>query len=108
MNNYNYGYGYQPQFSSNKLYVTSVEDALGRYAGYNTIIAYFLQDESGVVEVTTDMYGKKYSKIRKLTDVEPATTAKPKKKADYVTRAEFDEFKSKFNKDKEVEDDDIE
>lgn len=44
MNNFNYGY--QPQFTSNKIYVANVDDAVTRLASFNTIMAYFLQDES--------------------------------------------------------------
>lgn len=97
-------YGYQPQFTTNKNYVTSVEDALARFATNNTIMAYFLQDESGVVEVTTDMYGKKYPKVIRYSKEE-----QKKQPTDFITRAEFDELSSKIerlSKKKAVKEDD--
>ena len=100
-------YGYQPQFTTNKIYVTSPEDALSRFASYNTIMVYFLQDESTLFEVTTDAQGKKYLKTRKLTDIEPVT----QQNAQFVTREEFDGLKAKIDgltKSKKVGKDDAE
>ena len=90
MNNFNYGY--QPQFTSNKIYVANVDDAVTRLASFNTIMAYFLQDESGIVEVTTEMYGKKYPKIIPFAKQEAT-----KQPTDFITRAEFDDFRSKLD-----------
>lgn len=109
MNYYGYPYGtnfnapsyyaqQQPQQAvTNKIYVTSAEDALSRFASPNTITAYFLQDESTLFEVATDAQGKKNIRVRKLTDV----TEEPKKQTvsgDYVTRAEFEDFRTKLEK----------
>ena len=105
MNNYNYGY--QPQFTTDKKYVTSVDDALSRVASPNTIYAYFLQDESGVIEITTDMYGRKYPKLRLFAKEEPT-----KQPTDFITRAEFDDLKAKLDglttKKKAVKDNEVE
>lgn len=93
----NYQQPQQTQPLTNKLYVTSVEDALSRFANPNTVTVYFLQDESTIFEVTTDAQGKKNYRARKLTDV----SDEPKKKdapIDYVTRTEFDDFRSKIEK----------
>lgn len=85
-------YGYQPM--TNKNYVTSGEDALSRFASPNTIMVYFLQDESTLFEVTCDMVGKKTIKTKRIVDVEPAKTT------EFITRAEFDKFKAQFTKEK--------
>jgi len=60
----------------NKIYVTSLEDALARFANTNTITVYHLQDESGEIEVATDGFGKKSYKIRKLSDYVPEEAKK--------------------------------
>ena len=98
-NNYA-GYGYthnqQPQQQSNttqqqvsnRIYVTSAEDALGRFATPNSIMVYTLQDETLQFEVATDYWGKKTIRTRQLTDYAPPTTEKDGK-LDYVTRQEF-------------------
>ncbi len=100
----NYGganYYVQPQTQqqplTNKIYVTSAEDALSRFASPNTVTAYFLQDESAVFEVTTDIQGKKNLRVRKLTDV-TEETKKQNIPVDYVTREEFDDFRTKLEK----------
>ena len=82
----------QPQMSTNKLYVTSVQDAISRYAMPNTVIMYTLQDESAVIEVTTDAQGKKAPRIRMLSD-EPTQPA-----PEYVSRQEFDALRAEVQK----------
>lgn len=72
----------------NKIYVTSLEDALGRFANANTITVYHLQDESAEIEVATDGFGKKSYKIRKLSDYQPTETPKGQP-ANYVTVEQF-------------------
>lgn len=107
-NNYGYGYsnqygGYQPsvtpvypaqqvQPTTNKIYVTSLEDALQRYASPNSTMIYVLQDESTIFEVFTDMQGKKVPKVKKLVDFAPEGDGGGL----FVSRAEFDELKQKF------------
>ena len=98
-NNYA-GYGYPQSTSnsqqttatqqqvSNRIYVTSAEDALGRFASPNSIMVYTLQDETLQFEVATDYWGKKTIRTRQLTDYAPPTTEKDGK-LDYVTRQEF-------------------
>ncbi len=72
----------------NKIYVTSLEDALGRFANVNTITVYHLQDESAEIEVATDGFGKKSYKMRKLSDFSPVET-KSDTQAKYVTEEQF-------------------
>lgn len=90
----------------NKIYVTSLEDALARFANTNTITVYHLQDETGEIEVATDGFGKKSYKIRKLIDYTPEEPKKevPAKYAtkEYVAKLEgqIKSFESRF---KEIE-----
>lgn len=58
----------QPQLRTNKVFVTSLEDALNRYAEPNTIMVYRHQDEKFEYEIMTDMQGKKSYKTLVLTD----------------------------------------
>lgn len=95
-NNYGGGYGapapaYNPQPSTNKLYVTSAEDAMQRFASPNSVMIYVLQDESAIFEVYTDAQGRKAVKVKKLVEYSPETD-----KGGYVTRAEFDELRGRF------------
>lgn len=103
MNNYygyQNGYGYQgqsvnnfapPQPTTNKIYVTSLEDAMARYAGPNSTMIYVLQDESVVFEIYTDLQGKKVPKVRKLVEFAPEQSG-----GDFVRRAEFDALAKKI------------
>lgn len=98
-NNYA-GYGYPQSTSnsqqttatqqqvSNRIYVTSAEDALGRFASPNSIMVYTLQDETLQFEIATDAWGKKTIRTRRLVDYTP-TQAENKGSVDYVTRQEF-------------------
>lgn len=54
------------QMRTNKIFVTSLEDALNRYAEPNTIMVYRHQDEMFEYEIMTDGYGKKTYKTLKL------------------------------------------
>lgn len=58
----------QPQLRTNKIFVTSLEDALNRYAEPNTILVYRHQDEKFEYEIMTDCQGKKTYKTLQLTD----------------------------------------
>lgn len=95
----NYGYnsypvnpGYQVQPTTNKIYVTSLEDAIQRYASPNSTMIYVLQDESAIFEIYTDMQGKKLSKVRKLVEFAPED-----KNGAFVSREEFNELKNKVD-----------
>ena len=68
---------YQPQMAqqsqpapmrTNKIFVTSLEDALNRYAEPNTVMIYRHQDEKFEYEIITDMQGKKSYKTLVLSD----------------------------------------
>lgn len=82
--------------ATNKIYVTSAEDALSRFANPNTITVYWLQDESEVYEVATDIQGKKNIRVRSLTDKKAAESPKTNAVGDFVTREEFEDFRAKL------------
>ena len=70
---YGFNQGYnasqpQPQLRTNKVFVTSLEDALNRYAEPNTIMVYRHQDEKFEYEIMTDIQGKKTYKTLVLAD----------------------------------------
>lgn len=79
----------------NKIYVTSLDDAMARFSSPNTIITYTLQDESTEFEITTDLSGKKYPKIFTRTEKTGQETAK-QPAVDYVTREEFEGIQGKI------------
>lgn len=79
------------QPTTNKIYVTSLEDAMQRYASPNSTMVYVIQDESAMVEIYTDIQGKKIPKVKKLVDFAPEGEG-----GGFVSRAEFDELKRKF------------
>lgn len=58
----------QPQMETNKIYVTSLEDALNRFAKPNSVMVYRNQDEKTEYEIMTDVQGKKSYKTFTLAD----------------------------------------
>lgn len=92
-----YPQSYIQQPITNKIYVTSAEDALARFASPNTVTVYFLQDESAIFEVSTDIQGKKNIRTRKLSDVEPQKQAVAPNTDDFVKRSEFDALLGKLD-----------
>lgn len=49
----------QPQIRTNKIFVTSFEEAMGRYAEPNSIMVYLHQNQPIMYEINTDQFGKK-------------------------------------------------
>lgn len=94
----NYGYGYQPpqpmqpmQPKTNKIFVTSLEEALARPSEPNSEVIYLHQNEPLLFEIVTDMQGRKAVKTFRL-----GVEEKSKPQEDYVSRAEFEEFKAQL------------
>ena len=56
------------QLRTNKIFVTSLEDALTRYADPNTITVYHNQDEKCIYEIMVDIQGKKSYKTFELSE----------------------------------------
>lgn len=93
----NYGYPYptypqmpQPQMQprTNKIFVTSLEDALNRPADPNSEVIYLDQDKPFLYQVMNDMQGRKTYKTFELTEYSGVVTAQ-NGSGDYVTREEF-------------------
>lgn len=73
----------QPQMQTqglpktNKIFVTSLDDALNRPADYNSVVIYIHQDQPLLFEITTDPFGKKTHKTFMITPSnEQSTNAK--------------------------------
>lgn len=84
-----------PQMRTNKIYVTSLEDALNRYAEPNTIIVYRHQDEKLEYEIMTDIQGKKSYKVLKLSDFTP-TQGEKAQGTPIIPNDELDGLKSRI------------
>ena len=89
---------FQPQptqMRTNKIFVTSLEDALNRYAEPNTIIVYRHQDEKFEYEIMTDSQGKKSYKTLVLGDYSAQNSEKPQEPT-YASKEEFDAVKQRL------------
>lgn len=88
----------QPQSTpmrTNKIYVTSLEDALNRYAEPNTIMIYRNQDEKFEYEITTDSQGRKSYKTLELGSYS-APQREKNVEATIISREEFDAVKGRL------------
>ena len=88
----------QPQpapMRTNKIFVTSLEDALGRYAEPNTLMVYRHQDEKFEYEIMTDAQGKKSYKTLQLADY---STVQGEKQEEPLTisKKDFDVLKGRI------------
>ena len=83
------------QMRTNKIFVTSLEDALNRYAEPNTIIVYRHQDEKFEYEIMTDSQGKKSYKTLVLGDYSAQNSEKTQNPT-YISKEEFDGVKSRL------------
>jgi hypothetical protein len=83
------------QMRTNKIFVTSLEDALNRYAEPNTIIVYRHQDEKFEYEIMTDSQGKKSYKTLVLGDYS-AQNSEQKENLNTISRDEFDAVKQQI------------
>lgn len=75
---------------TNKIFVTSLEEAMARQAEPNTEIRYFHQNDKLVYDIFTDTQGRKFPKTYRLVPVEDCA-----ENTEYVTRKEFDEWREK-------------
>ena len=80
MGNYNMPM-YNPPFRTNKVFVSSLQDAMSRPSEPNSEVVYIHQDLPMLIQITTDVQGRKTSMVFDLT------THKEEVKADaaYVT-----------------------
>ena len=89
---------FQPQptqMRTNKIFVTSLEDALNRYAEPNTIMVYRHQDEKYEYEIMTDGQGKKSYKTLVLGDFSAQNSDKQQEPT-YASKEELYAFKSRL------------
>jgi hypothetical protein len=96
-------YQTQPQpapMRTNKIFVTSLEDALNRYAEPNTIMVYRHQDEKFEYEIMTDAQGKKSYKTLVLSDY----TAQNGDKQCSTTQISIEDFEGLKGRIKALED----
>lgn len=78
---------------TNKIFVTSLDDALNRPADYNSVIIYLHQDQPLLFEITTDPFGKKTHKTIPLGD--PIDYNTNSKAASVITAEQADKFATK-------------
>lgn len=84
------------QMRTNKIFVTSLEDALNRYAEPNTIMVYRHQDEKFEYEIMTDSQGKKSYKTLTLSDYS-AQNEEKQPTATYISKEELDAVKERLD-----------
>lgn len=84
------------QMRTNKIFVTSLEDALNRFAEPNTIIVYRHQDEKYEYEITTDSQGKKTYKTLELMAYSASHGTKEEKPS-IISQEEFEGVKSRLD-----------
>ena len=104
MYNTPYNGNFQPQITqqqpapmrTNKIYVTSLEDALNRYAEPNTIMIYRNQDEKFEYEIITDTQGKKSYKTLQLVDYNTQKENNEEKQP-VILREEIDDIKNRLD-----------
>lgn len=80
---------------TNKIYVTSGDDALNRFAQPNSVTMYVQQDEMAIFEVATDQQGRKSIKTFTLTPY-TAPTADKTSTSEYVLRTEFESLQAEI------------
>ena len=121
MGNYQPQMAQQPQpapMRTNKIFVTSLEDALNRYAEPNTIMIYRHQDEKFEYEIITDMQGKKSYKTLVLSDyiapqaekqvTQPQTSTEEIEGLKVRIKALEDELLKKYKEDRRIEEKGVE
>jgi hypothetical protein len=90
----------QPQLKTNKVWVTSLEDAMARSVEPNSEYIYLHQDKPLLIEVKTDMQGKKTARVLELKDYveKPNEPPKPKKviSKDFASKEDLEALKSEI------------
>lgn len=81
---------------TNKIYVTSFEDAMNRFAQPNSIYIYVLQDETKIFEIATDSQGRKLAKTYDLKPFFQHTSENTEKANNYATKEDFRALEEKI------------
>lgn len=89
-------YQAQAQPVTNKIYVTSLEDAMARFSNPNSIMEYTLQDETMKFEITTNALGKKEYKVFRMVEQMAEEKAKNVDMSNYITIEQFNALQGKF------------
>ena len=92
-------FGAQPTQSpirTNKIFVTSLEDALNRNAEPNSEVVYLHQDQNLLFEIKTDMQGRKTYQTYQFAPYK-AENAAPATETPYATKDELNALASKVD-----------
>lgn len=105
-NNYPYQspyQGYMNQFQpqvlqpkTNKVWVTSLEDAMARSVEPNSEYIYLHQDKPLLIEVRTDSQGRKTTRVMELKDYVEQPKPEMAMPNNFPTREEFDGLKAEI------------
>lgn len=88
----------QSPIRTNKIFVTSLEDALNRNAEPNSEMVYLHQDQNLLFEIKTDAQGRKIYQTYQFSAYKPESAAPADAPAIiYATKEEFDALASKVN-----------
>lgn len=86
----------QPQPKTNKVWVTSLEDAMARSVEPNSEYIYLHQDKPLLIEVRTDGQGRKTTRVMELKDYVEQPKAETTMPNNFPTREEFDGLKAEI------------
>jgi hypothetical protein len=81
---------------TNKIFVTSLEDALNRNAEPNSEVVYLHQDQNLLFEIKTDAQGRKVYQTYQFAPYK-AESAAPETETRYATKDELNALASKVN-----------
>ena len=84
------------QIKTNKVWVISLEDAMARSVDPNSEYIYLHQDKPLLIEVKTDMQGKKTARVMELKDYIEQPKPENTIPNDFPTREEFDGLKAEI------------
>ena len=95
---YNNSVGNLSRSNSNKIFVTSIEDALSRYAEPNSEMIYLNQDKPLLYEIKTDSQGRKMVNAYNITpSVEKSGAgAENADMSNYVTKTELEALRGQI------------
>ena len=92
----NYQQQVQPQPKTNKVWVTSLEDAMARSVEPNSEYIYLHQDKPLLIEVRTDGQGRKTTRVMELKDYVEQPKPEMPMPNNFPTREEFDGLKAEI------------
>lgn len=92
----NYQPQVQPQLKTNKVWVTSLEDAMARSVEPNSEYIYLHQDKPLLIEVRTDGQGRKTTRVMELKDYVEQIKTETTMPNNFPTREEFEGLKAEI------------